>query len=76
MIELTEALPKIFWEMSLAGLDRDYVEWTLRSEYSRSRVQITWDTETCKAIGCLVTQWPGDGGPVKILTAWAKRGPH
>ena len=30
--------------VSLAGLDRDYIEWTLRGEYSRSRVQISWDT--------------------------------
>ena len=52
----------------MAALGKDYTEWTLRGEYSNTKVQVTFDGESFVALGCLVTQWP-EPGLVKVLTA-------
>ena len=41
---------------SLVGLGQDYLEWTLRGEFSHCRVQVTFDGDTGAALGCQVVQ--------------------
>ena len=52
----------------MAGHGKDYTEWTVRGEYSNTKVQVTFDPESFVALGSLVTQWP-ERGLVKVLTA-------
>ena len=60
---------QFFKTSSLVGLGQDYVEWTLRGEFSHCRVQITFDGDTGAALGCQVVQDTGTPGSAKILSA-------
>ena len=51
------------------GLGQDYLEWTLRGEFSHCRVQVTFDGDTGAALGCQVVQDTGTPGSAKILSA-------
>ena len=45
----------------MAGLGKDYTEWTLRGEYSNTKVQVTFDGESFVALGCLVPSGQSPG---------------
>ena len=65
---------QFFKTSSLVGLGQDYVEWTLRGEFSHCRVQITFNGDTGAALGCQVVQDTGTPGSAKILSAASSPG--
>ena len=58
---------------SLVGLGQDYLEWTLRGEFSHCRVQVTFDGDTGAALGCQVVQDTGTLSAASVAGAGAAR---